>query len=77
MADKEDLVKHAIEDPVAVHLGNTAADRLFRGATIGAGFWHGSFPVAVVEYNKQNTGFLRTAYLSNSEPRGTVIWSKS
>lgn len=77
MTDKEDLVKSAIEKPVAVHLGNTATDRLFRGEAISSGFWKGSFAVVVVEYNKQNVGFLRTAYLSSLEPRGTIIWSRS
>jgi hypothetical protein len=77
MADKEEHVKQAIEHPLAVHLGNTPADRLFRGSTIQTGFWNGSFVVVVVEYNKQNVGFLRTAYLSNREPQGAMIWRKS
>jgi hypothetical protein len=77
MADKEEEAKQAIEKPAAVHLGNTASDRVFRGETLQTRFWKGSFPIVVVEYNKQNVGFLRTAYLSNSEPRGTMIWSKS
>ena len=77
MIDKEEAVKHAIEKLVTVHLGNTASDRLFRGETFTSGFWNGSFAVVVVEYNKQNVGFLRTAYLSGLEPRGTIIWSRS
>jgi hypothetical protein len=77
MKDKENEAKRAIEKPVAVYLGNTAADRLFRGETLASGFWKGAFPVVVVEYNNQNIGFLRTAYLSTLEPKGAVIWPKS
>jgi hypothetical protein len=77
MTDKEDAVKDAIEHPTAVHLGNTAADRLFRGQAVTAGFWKGAFPVVVVEYNNQNVGFLRTAYLSNLAPKGAKIWPTS
>jgi hypothetical protein len=77
MADKEDWAKAAIEKPVSVHSGNTAAHLVFRGLAIAVGFWAGSFPVAVVEYNSQNVGFFRTAYLSSLEPIGKVIWAKS
>jgi hypothetical protein len=77
MTDKEDAVKSAIERPATVHLGNTAADRLFMGKALTAGFWKGSSPIVVVEYNKQNVGFLRTAYLSNLAPKGAKIWPTS
>jgi len=77
MVDKEDEAKNAVEKPFAVLLGNTAADRLFRGEVISSGFWKGSFPVVVVTYNMQNVGFLKTAYLTNLEPRGTKVWPKN
>lgn len=77
MIDKEDEAKRAKGKPVAVHLGNTAADRVFRGEVISSGFWKGSFPVVVVAYDKTNVGFLRTAYLTNLEPKGTNIWPRS
>lgn len=73
MIGKEDLVKDTIENPVRVHEGNTATSRVFRGATIASGFWKGSHPHAIVEYRKNGVGYLKTAYLATSEPKGKVV----
>jgi hypothetical protein len=74
MLGKEDAVKLAIEQPVSVHRGGTPAVSLFKGQTIAAGFWKGSFVIAVVEYTKKGSGHLMTAYLSTLDPRGEKIW---
>jgi hypothetical protein len=74
MADFEDLVKAAISRPKSVHQTSDVARRLFRGSTIVTGFWRSAFPCVVVEYDRTDVGYLRTAYLSTLEPRGKVIW---
>jgi hypothetical protein len=74
MADKEDAVKQAITNPISVHETSDVARRLFRGSAIGTGFWSGSFPCVVVEYDRRDVGYLRTAYLSTLEPVGRKLW---
>jgi len=74
MADKEDLVKDTITAPVTVHETSDAARRLFRGKTITDGFWKGSFACVIIEYDKADVGYVRTAYLATLEPRGKVLW---
>jgi hypothetical protein len=74
MIGREDQVRGAIEQPTSVHKGNTPDTMVFNGEPFAAGFWRGYSTIAVVEYTKNNTGYLRTAYLSNREPRGARIW---
>lgn len=74
MVGREDQVKVAIEQPVSVHRGEAPDVSLFKGQVITTGFWKDSFPVAVVEHIKSGNGYLKTAYLSTLDPRGTKIW---
>jgi hypothetical protein len=74
MVGREDQAKVAIERPVSVHEGNTPNTKVFKGDVLTTGFWANNFPVAIVEYVKNNTGYLRTAYLANRDPRGARIW---
>jgi hypothetical protein len=77
MAGRENDVRAAIERPVSVHVGQTNADRLFRGERFQSGFWTGNFPVVVVTYSgSAGLGFLNTAYLSTLEPVGALLWPK-
>jgi hypothetical protein len=74
MANREDLVKSTIIQPVSVHETSDVARRLFRGSTIGTGFFKGSFPCVIVEYDRADVGYLRTAYLETLDPKGKVLW---
>ena len=74
MAGKEDLVKQAIIQPVSVHETSDVARRLFRGSTIGTGFFKGNFPCVVVEYDRSDVGYMRTAYLETLDPKGKRLW---
>lgn len=44
MNGREDLIKQTITRPVSVHETSDVTRRLFRGSTIGTGFFKGSFP---------------------------------
>ena len=74
MVGREDQVKVAIEQPVSVHEGNTPNTKVFKGEPISTGFWQDSFVVAIVEYVKNGTGYMRTAYLSTRDPGGVRLW---
>jgi hypothetical protein len=74
MDGREELVKEAIIRPVSVHATRDPARRLFRGKTITSGFFSGSSPRAVVEYDRSDIGYLRTAYLDNLDPIVKVLW---
>ena len=74
MIGREDQVKVAIEHPTSVHKGNTPDTMVFKGEAFAAGFWKDYSIIAVLEYTKNATGYLRTAYLTNREPRGARIW---